>query len=252
MKTVTCRLILLVFGLVTGGLLSLWIPVTFIFIVATIFLPALFYLYWFLKQHDVRHEKPNQAQYISQQIEIAVNQERERIYRNLHDDIGAQLLNLVFKAKDAEAADIARVTLQNMREVIAKTIDKKLSVTELLGDIRMEMECRLEGSSISLQWDVPFDMAEKPLQANQIISISRIFREGLSNVLKHSKAGMVIFSAKQDGKQLILIMADDGMGLTGKSRGQGIRSMQQRADNIGAQLVAGNADRGGFQVKLIL
>jgi len=236
-------------GIATGAILNLYIPTAVILTVSVLFLPAFAFLWWFLKQKNLQTV---QLQDISRSVEQAVNKERERIYRNLHDDIGAQLLNLVFKAPDPEAADIARVALQNMREVIAKTVDKKLTLPELLGDIRAEIESRLSNTGIRLKWNVPVDLVEKPLQASQIISISRIFREGLSNTLKHSKATEVTFDVGVTDQKLTLSLADNGTGMASSGKGRGLASMQGRADQIEAKLEVTTLGSNGVLIKLTL
>ncbi len=249
MKNYLAGLFFLFLGITISSILNLYISTTITLTVSALFLPAFAFLWWLLKQ---KHLQKVQLQDISQRVEQAVNKERERIYRNLHDDIGAQLLNLVFKAPDPEAADIARVALQNMREVIAKTVDKQLSLPELLGDIRVEIENRLSNTAIKLNWNIPHDLLEKPLQASQIISISRIFREGLSNTLKHSNATEVTFEARSSDDELTLSLSDNGIGKLSPGKGRGLASMQQRAKKIKAQLEVTNLQPHGIMVKIIL
>ena len=51
--------------------------------------------------------------------EGAAHAERERIHRDLHDDIGAMLLSLTLRAKDAQDADLARSALRSLRDVVS-------------------------------------------------------------------------------------------------------------------------------------
>ena len=246
-------LLFLCIGLIGGILLGQYVDFPTGLVIIFPFIIALNYLIWLTRQKKTGPEHGlEQEEAIAQRVEQAVRQERERIYRNLHDDIGAQLLNLVYNAPDPQAADLARVALQNMREAIAKTVDKKLSLPELLGDIRAEMENRLASTDIQLQWQVDADLTEHPLKAQQVIAISRIFRECLSNTLKHAQANTITFSAAAKASRLMLSFSDNGIGAAKVKRGRGLGSMAERASRIGAQLSTDNLKSGGFRVRLSL
>ena len=53
--------------------------------------------------------------------EQAASQERERIYSDLHDDLGAKLLSLVYRAESPVQADLARAILQDLRDVVTRS-----------------------------------------------------------------------------------------------------------------------------------
>ena len=253
LSRLTTHVVLLCCGLTIGGISSYLLSVKITLIFGLLFLVAALLVWWLQRQMRqsplvVRDVK----QVASQQIEQAVYQERERIYRNLHDDIGAQLLSLVYQASDPRAADAARTALQNMRDAIAKTIDKRLTMHELLGDLRMEMEQRLDATGLVLHWDVPMDLADPPLKATVVIAISRIFREGLSNIIKHSGANSVSFSVRPESGKMLLCLSDNGAGNQSHRRGRGLNSMMQRAQAIGARLSAENRLDGGFEMRLIV
>ncbi len=248
--------LLLLAGLMFGLALSRLFDAILMISILAPFLIAMAFLVW-LTRKEIKAATTSQydESVLRARIDQAVRQERERIYRNLHDDIGAQLLNLVYKAADPQAADLARVALQNLREAIAKTVDKRLTVPELLGDMRNEMEGRLQPTGIHLQWQVEPKLNEQALQAPQAIAISRIFRECLSNTLKHANAATITFSASQQGAQIALQFCDDGVGTDSDKPakpGRGLRSMTERAKQIGAQLQSQNAKQGGFSVTLTL
>ena len=76
--------------------------------------------------------------------EHAVTEERERIYRDLHDDVGAKLLSLVYRAQRPEDADLARSALRDLREVVSCTGADRFSLEEaaamagLLGNVGIQ------------------------------------------------------------------------------------------------------------------
>ncbi|MEM0953943.1 MAG: ATP-binding protein [Pseudomonadota bacterium] len=221
-------------GILLGAGLSHFFPATVVLAAAVVILPCLTFVALIWGQRG-RHQE---SLTLSRKIEEAVHQERERIYRNLHDDLGSQLLSLVYQAPDETVADQARVALQSLREDIARTLDKRLTLLELLGDLRSEMEMRLTAHNIALQWDVPVDMPDSPVQVQNVITISRILREAVSNVIKHADASEVVFSVSSLEESIEIAVRDNGSGLGGPtSSGRGLESMNTRAQQLGGELV---------------
>ena len=62
----------------------------------------------------------------------ALAEERERIYADLHDDLGAKLLQLIHTANDPRQADLARAVLQDLRDVVTRSRGEPGT----LGDVR--------------------------------------------------------------------------------------------------------------------
>ncbi|MCA1979081.1 MAG: histidine kinase, partial [Thiobacillus sp.] len=77
------------------------------------------------------------------ETERAVGEERERIYRDLHDDVGAKLLSLVYRAGTPEDASLARSALQDLRDVVSTVQPENLTLEALGADWRAECERRL-------------------------------------------------------------------------------------------------------------
>jgi len=235
-------------GLTLGAGLSLLLPGGIFFALGLVLLPLAVFLHLIARRRRINRE----TMLLSRSIEEAVHQERERIYRNLHDDLGAQLLSLVYQAPDAKMADQARVALQSLREDIARTLDKRLTLLELLGDLRSEMESRLEANGIDLVWDVPLDMVDSPVQVQNVIGISRILREAVSNVIKHASATEVRFSVSSSDSSIEITIRDNGKGIMGNlTAGRGLESMTSRAQELGAALTVEDTE-AGCQVGLML
>jgi len=84
------------------------------------------------------------------QREQAASRERERIYADLHDDLGAKLLGLIHRAPDAAYADAARAALQDLRDVVTRSRGTPGTLADVLGDALSESGEALSGTSSGL------------------------------------------------------------------------------------------------------
>lgn len=171
------------------------------------------------------------------EMEQAVGAERERIYRDLHDDVGAKLLSLVYRAGTPESADLARSALQDLRDVVSTTQQGNLSLAAVCADWRAECEQRLSEAGILLDWSQTGDFDSCDLTQPQALNLGRILREAVSNLIKHAQAGRAWIEIGLDAQFLYLSVRDDGVGCAGNSArppGRGVRNMEQRASRIGA------------------
>lgn len=184
------------------------------------------------------------------ETERAVTEERERIFRDLHDDVGAKLLSLVYRAQRAEDADLARSALRDLRDVVSYTGAARFTLEELAADWRSECEQRLSEAGIRLDWQS--DGAAEALSQPQALNIGRILREAISNVIRHAAASTVTIRLEATEDALYLSIADDGRGLAedARPRGRGLRNMQVRAQRLGGEVVHENGDGGGCRIAL--
>lgn len=184
------------------------------------------------------------------ETEQAVTEERERIFRDLHDDVGAKLLSLVHRAHRPEDADLARSALRDLRDVVSRTGAASYALDELTADWRSECEQRLSEAGIRLDWQS--DGAAEALSQPQALNIGRILREAISNVIRHADATTVSIRLEANETALLLSIADDGRGLADdtRPRGRGLRNMLARAQRLGGELTHGNGDGGGCRIAL--
>lgn len=184
------------------------------------------------------------------ETERAVTEERERIFRDLHDDVGAKLLSLVYRAQRAEDADLARSALRDLRDVVSYTGAARFTLDELAADWRSECEQRLSEAGIRLDWQN--DGAAEALSQPQALNIGRILREAISNVIRHAGASSVAIRLEATEDALHLSIVDDGRGLAedAQPRGRGLRNMQVRAQRLGGEVAQVNGDGGGCRIAL--
>ncbi|WP_020648030.1 sensor histidine kinase [Solimonas variicoloris] len=198
----------------------------------------------------VRRRRSLSAQEQSVQAQAAaVAAERERIYRDLHDDLGAKLLTLVHGAADPALADLARSALQDLRDVVSRTRGEPGTLQMALGEIRREAEQRLAAAGARLAWEPADDLPDPALDAAQALHLYRIVREALSNALKHAQARTVRIRVRRHGGALYLDVTDDGPGVA-EPPGQGVHGMRRRAEALGGAVDWSSGTVGGTKVTL--
>ncbi|ROH92034.1 ATP-binding protein [Stagnimonas aquatica] len=181
----------------------------------------------------------------------ALAAERQRIYQDLHDDLGAKLLSLIHRAPDAATADLARSALQDLRDVVSRTRGEPGSLLDSLGEIEGEARQRLEASGGLLLWEQEDGIADPRLDHAQALQLYRIVREAISNALRHAQARHVRIRVRQRGATLYLDVTDDGPGLAVEGgRGQGLAGMRQRAGELGGAIDWTAGSVGGTKVVL--
>ena len=182
----------------------------------------------------------------------ALREEREHILRDLHDDLGARLLQLIYSAPTPEYADQARAALQDLRDVVSRARRGAAPLDEVLCEIEAEARQRLGAAGIALDWQQPESLPTLELDDQRALHLYRIVREAISNALKHAGARTLRIRVKALPALLALELTDDGRGLQGEEggAGRGIDGMRERAEQLHGAIrwTAGTA--GGTKVLL--
>lgn len=170
--------------------------------------------------------------------EIA-KQERDRITRDLHDDVGALLLTLIHKSETPENSELARSALKGVRETIYSLRDDHRETIQLALSVwREEIFKRLEAANVQLYW-YAMDMSEEiVLSPRQRINLDRILREAITNILKHAQPRSIIFNIQEQSGRLDIKIIDDG-NVTDPNSWKphtGLFNMHNRANEIKVSL----------------
>ena len=170
-------------------------------------------------------------------VERGRSEERVRIAQDLHDDIGARLLTLMYKAPSKEMEDYVRHTLQDLktltRGLAASTHSLALAAAEWKTDITQ----RLEAVRCELEWVASFD-EDLTLTMIQWSSLTRIVRELISNAIAHSKASKVLIEVSLHEGEFTVTMSDDGVGRDPAkwSHGLGLGGIRKRVKLMGGSV----------------
>lgn len=199
--------------------------------------------------------------------------ERRRLARDLHDDIGQNLtmIKIVLLGMTRwsergqheeirEAAEIADRTLQRVRALSVELRPPQLDDLGLVAALRAHLDktCRQAG----LEARFVADDALPRLPESSAIAFFRITQEALNNIVRHARATRVVLELRLLAGALMLSVRDDGCGfdaalaLAGAARGKslGLLSMQERAALAGGhlQLLSAPAQGAGSEVRVTL
>lgn len=182
----------------------------------------------------------------------ATTSERERIYSDLHDDIGAKLLSLIHGAQTPLQADLARSILQDMRDVVTRSRGTPGTLGDVLADIHSEAKQRLHGVGIGLLWLEADNMPDPLLETERALHLHRIVREAISNTIRHAQAKRLRVRLQHSGDHLGIELTDDGEGVVAESArpGAGMRSMRERAAELAGDISWTPGTEGGTKVLL--
>lgn len=182
----------------------------------------------------------------------ATASERERIYSDLHDDLGARLLGLIYAAPTPQQADQARAILQDLRDVVTRSRGTPGTLGDVLADIRSEATQRLAAVDIGLVWQEIDALPDPPLDTERALHLHRIVREAISNTIRHAQARRLRVRVRFSGGQLGLELTDDGEGVENAAAraGAGMRSMRDRAAELAGDIRWTPGTEGGTKVLL--
>ncbi|MCC5863552.1 MAG: FHA domain-containing protein [Wenzhouxiangella sp.] len=165
--------------------------------------------------------------------EKALWQQRERIYADLHDDLGARLLNLIYRAPTPAMADEARIMLDDLRDVVSRPSLGRQALAALIAELRHEAHRRLDAAGIKLGWTECGPAIDPGLawSSQAAALLSRCLREMLSNALRHATPSRVAIAVRHSDEQLIVSLRHNGRFQPPEAwtRGRGTRSLVDRA-----------------------
>ena len=215
------------------------------------------------EERAVRAERDREAA-----ARVAVAEERTRIARELHDVVAHAMSVMVLQvgavrhrlpeayADEREAlgnVELAgRTALAEMRRLLdaMRYDDDELELAphpglDELGSLVEEV--RASGLDVRL-WigGEPF-----PLPPGLDLSAYRILQEGLTNVLKHARAGRAEVEVRYAQDEVRVVVRDDGVGApsTADGHGHGLVGVAERVKLYGGEMTAGRAADGGFELR---
>ncbi|MHA6721865.1 sensor histidine kinase [Sphingomonas sp. RS2018] len=180
-----------------------------------------------------------------------VVEERRRIARDLHDDVGARLMTSLHRHDSGMMRQDVRDAMADIRLIVGNLVGERRRLEEVLADIRHEAATRLTDADIALDWPPcagPPDATTVSGEAAR--HLTSMLRELVSNTIRHAHAGKVAVRVSRADDDLHLTFADDGVGRGAQGNGYGLANVMRRAAALGG--TATLADPPGFTAHLHL
>lgn len=179
-----------------------------------------------------------------------VDEERLRISREMHDDIGAGLtqITLISEAsKIKEIADTSRKLIGSMNEIIWSLKPENNTLEQLLAYLREQLNKLLEYSNIQYEINFPENGKGIYLNNSQLRNLFLVTKEIVHNSIKHSKAKNIRIKCIQQENKLVFSIEDDGVGFdtTKQFTGNGLRNIHRRIEELGGSLSVSSSPGNG-------
>lgn len=197
------------------------------------------------------------AQMAELRVEQVTQQERKRIAADLHDDLGAKLLTIVHTSESERISTLAREALEEMRLSVRGLTGKPVKLIDALGDWRAEVVGRLSQTGVEGEWSAPTEELPQTLSARAYVQTTRILREAVNNIIKHSGASRCSIRCSIESGDFLLKIQDNGKGipleLDGRlDRGHGMASMKHRAKQLQGQCLVESGPGYGTVIRLTI
>ncbi|ULQ46151.1 ATP-binding protein [Flagellatimonas centrodinii] len=179
----------------------------------------------------LRHAEDSRDAY-----ENGVAEERTRIARDMHDNIGLQLMSALTSPESARKDGRIRAALAELRDIVNNVSGMNTSFEESMADLRQEVDEDLVSAGIQLRWHMP-DTVPATLPASSIHALRSLIREAASNVIKHSGADAVSVTIHVGDHDLWVDVEDNGrgMGSSASSAGNGLANLRARMASLGGR-----------------
>lgn len=207
------------------------------------------------------------------QMRQMLTEERSRIAQELHDRVQQTLFTIGLKAdwiiqnlppqsalhqslhSIKQLASLGNTQVRDAIFALSSTEAQEGSLVSKLYTLIQNLRetSTIEADLVVAEWAVP-------LPSHLENTLFTIAQEALSNVRRHAQATIVIVTLQVNSGQALLVIQDNGMGLSVQIRQSyqnntvhlGLKGMQHRAEELGGQFLLANGEEGGLIVKAVI
>ncbi|HUI68234.1 MAG TPA: PAS domain S-box protein [Nitrospirota bacterium] len=190
--------------------------------------------------------------------------EKEKILMDLHDGIGGITTNISILAELAQKTSslpeikktvsiISRLSKEGISEIrgFMHSLDNTdLNWRTLAVELRNQGTNMVESHAITFALETSVDETHEQPGSLLWVNLFKIYKEALTNVIKHSRARNVKAKLQINHEKLLLLIEDDGVGLGDGRHGRGLSNMRTRAEELGGRVTI--LSTSGTQVRVEL
>lgn len=193
--------------------------------------------------------------------EKAINEERQRISKEMHDDLGAGLtrISLISEAARRRAkkgalpqkelndiADTSKQLIENVSEIIWAMNPDFDSLSGMIAYLREQISKLLEYSNKVFKLEIDDSFEDLPLSNVKRKNIMMLVKESVNNAIKHSNASEICVKMKLVDEYLFISVCDNGHGfdIMRANGGNGLRNYHYRAALLNGTATLKTSDLG--------
>jgi two-component system sensor histidine kinase UhpB len=179
----------------------------------------------------------------------AEEQERMRIARDIHDDLGGGLTRITILSRKAKqgigqpeisetlntVTRISHELTDNMRDLVWALHPENASLNHLVARIREFVSDFYEEMDIKVQKEFPSAVPEISISKELLRNVFLVVKEIVNNIAKHAGADEVLFRVSLDAATLKIAVSDNGKGfdVPEQKEGNGVKNMKNRVGSVG-------------------
>lgn len=224
---------------------------------------------FYLKEKQLK-EAEYQNQLLQKELEKqkSIEEERERISHDMHDDLGAGISALKLQAEFLKQKSEDQELRSDIDELLKTSEEMNISMREMLWNLNSENDIAgsfityakiyaqnfLKKTTIQLVTESQHVIAETPFSAEIRRNMFLCLKEALNNTYKHSGANELKLSFLQTNDEFIMTISDNGLGIfQEKPEGNGLRNMKRRMKELNGDCDISSGEKGttlNFRVKI--
>lgn len=202
---------------------------------------------------------------LSFHLEVAKEEERERIARDIHDELGSILVRLKIEAA-LLAGKLPDAKLREKADSIEHLLDQAIGTTQRVSrqlrpgilkefGLAEAIKCQSEdfGQSTGITCPVQCDGDIEP-DPETSLALFRITQEALTNIAKHAHASLVVVRLRREEGSIVLEIRDNGRGISdtdmNKPKSFGLRGIRERVHSLAGDFEISAVENGGTHIQL--
>jgi len=237
-----------------------------VFVIVIIIAIVASFTYWNRRLADEVISRTSELRDLARHLNNVREEEKSRLSREIHDELGHSLTGLVVGIKRLRALTTDEKCIEKTKELNELVLCASKTSKQIMTDLRPSILEDL-GLVAAIDWlandfKIKHDVSCKvnardlpvKLKDEAAIALFRIVQESLTNIAKHAKAEQVKISIFIENKTLKLSISDDGKGLEAgfksKLGSYGLKGMHERAIALGGEMKVKSESSQGVRLKI--
>ncbi len=203
---------------------------------------------------------------LSEELMRSIEQERARISREIHDQLGQLLTAIKMEVRTIErlsGKEPSKVS-ERLSETYGLVDETIRAIRRISSDLRpgilddfgleaaVEWQVQQFRDRTGIAVDLETDLVEERITKDMSTAAFRVLQEALTNVARHADATQVEVDMRTTDGELLLVVQDNGKGMEAdpSRRSLGLVGMRERARQLGGSVSIGNAEDEGVRVEM--